>query len=54
MKELKEELATMKMMIFSLYKSITLDEDLDDMIEWEKECRKFAIEQLKRQKGDKE
>lgn len=50
MEKLNEELATIKMMIYSLYKSVTLDENLDGIKKWEDECRKLAKEQLRRQK----
>ncbi len=51
MEKLNEELATIKFMIYSLYKSITLDEDLEELSKWEKECRELAKKQLEKQKN---
>lgn len=44
--KLIEELATMKIMIYSLYKSITLDEDLKNVSKWEEECKEIAKKQM--------
>ena len=44
--KLIEELATMKIMIYSLYKSITLDEDLKNVSKWEEECKAIAKKEL--------
>ena len=40
--ELSEELCTMKIMLASLYKSITNDKRKDGIIKWEKECNRIA------------
>lgn len=54
MEKLKEELITIKFMIYSLYKSITLDDDLDNVRDWENECKRIAKEHLERKKKESE
>lgn len=50
LKKINEELATMKIMIYSLYKSITLDDELKEAGKWEKECKEIAKRVLNKQK----
>ena len=54
LKKLNEQLATTKVMIYSLYKSITLDEDLENITQWENECKKIAKELLEKQENKKQ
>ena len=50
LEKIEKELATMKIMIYSLYKSITLDDELKEVGKWERKCEEIAERQLKKQK----
>lgn len=41
------EINTMKIMIYSLYKSLTGDEKCRELSRWEKECRRLAEKHIK-------
>lgn len=46
MNKLELELATIKMMIYSLYKTVTEDYDLEKLSDWENKCETLAKEIL--------